>query len=210
MRPWNPITQTRFGAPEGNCTEAALATLVGCALEDVPSLLAECGRDQENPTKSWLRVLDDWLQAFHGLHFLWVDLRSVHAAGQILSLFGDVPHLMAGPSPRGPFGHMVVAVSGQMVWDPHPSRDGLGGAPDAYYFLVGATIDGAEALWKPGRYRDEDGTVGQAGGVDPIANNITFMPDGARPPAVIGGGAPYPYRHMTAREALRRLTPVEG
>jgi hypothetical protein len=30
-----------------------------------------------------------------------------------------------GPSPRGNFWHAVVCKSGKMVWDPHPSDDGL-------------------------------------------------------------------------------------
>ena len=30
-----------------------------------------------------------------------------------------------GPSPRGPFAHAVVCKNGRMVFDPHPSDDGI-------------------------------------------------------------------------------------
>ena len=44
----------------------------------------------------------------------------------------------SGPSPRGDWMHCVLldAVTGDMVWDPHPSRDGLAGPPLDLILLV--------------------------------------------------------------------------
>lgn len=42
------------------------------------------------------------------------------------------PHVLAtGPSPRGDWLHTVVvdAITGELIWDPHPSRAGLAGTP---------------------------------------------------------------------------------
>lgn len=43
-----------------------------------------------------------------------------------------------GPSPRGEFMHCVVidAIDGTLVWDPHPSRDGLAGDIESIDALV--------------------------------------------------------------------------
>lgn len=43
---------------------------------------------------------------------------------EVLECVPEVPHLMSGISPRG-FGHRCVGVGGKLVWDPHPSREGL-------------------------------------------------------------------------------------
>jgi hypothetical protein len=43
---------------------------------------------------------------------------------EVLECVPPVPHLMSGISPRG-FGHRCVGVGGKLVWDPHPSGEGL-------------------------------------------------------------------------------------
>lgn len=47
--------------------------------------------------------------------------------------------IASGPSPRGDWLHAVIvsAVDGSLVWDPHPSRDGLAGEPVDIAALVG-------------------------------------------------------------------------
>jgi hypothetical protein len=55
------------------------------------------------------------------------------------------PHVIAtGPSPRGDWLHSVVvdARTGELVWDPHPSRAGLAG-PVEDVAVIGVLADGA-------------------------------------------------------------------
>lgn len=79
--------------------------------------------------------------------------------------------------------------------------------------LCGAIYDAGNDLVReamppaPGRYRDTDGVVGTLSGFDAFANRYTFTPDGTKPPAVLGPGVPYPYRHL-GPTAVRRLVPV--
>jgi len=107
------ITQTLFYDPTqppeictGNCTEAALASLFGIRLEDVPSMQGLVASDY------W-----DALEAF------------VRSRGYALSMQPPSHrpaglYLADGPSARG-CGHFVVMRDGKMVHDPHPSGAGL-------------------------------------------------------------------------------------
>lgn len=85
----------------GNCLQAAVAALLDLDLDGVPHFAEH----------------DDWLE------------RMV-AFGQDRGykvLYRPYPvefGLAFGRSPRG-VPHAVVCVDGQIVWDPHPSRDGL-------------------------------------------------------------------------------------
>ena len=133
-----PVMQTRFGWPDGNCTEACIASMLGCGIEDVPDLKERCNRVEGKTGAPVLPVLNAWLKG-RGLSVLWVDLQSVHSAGQILSLHGEFVHLMSGPSPRcddGSFEHMVVAVNGRMIHDPYPGGEGISGRATGHGYLV--------------------------------------------------------------------------
>lgn len=106
--PNGPQDQTRFfGDPKGgNCTEAALATLLGLKLSDIPDF------PHESPYQFW-EALDDYLQSI----------------GYVRLMMGNnyVPecnYLASGPSSRG-CSHMVVMYEGKLAHDPHPSREGL-------------------------------------------------------------------------------------
>lgn len=46
--------------------------------------------------------------------------------------------IATGPSPRGPFPHCIVidSVTGDEVWDPHPSRAGLAGVIEQVDVLI--------------------------------------------------------------------------
>jgi hypothetical protein len=87
----------------GNCLQAAVASLLDLDLDTVPHFV----------------VHDDWLErlvAFgreHGHHV------KCAAPDARVSL-----GIASGPSPRG-VQHAVVMASGDVVWDPHPSRAGL-------------------------------------------------------------------------------------
>lgn len=101
------VTQTIMagdgtGQP-GNCLQAAVASLLGLELGEVPHFA----------------LYDDWLErlvGFAGEHGYTITYRPVTEA--------PACGLAFGPSPRG-FLHAVVVLDGTIVFDPHPSRDGL-------------------------------------------------------------------------------------
>lgn len=107
------VYQDRFGKQEGNCQQAAVASIFELPLDAVPHF-CEGHRDD------WQDGFDDWL-AKRGLQLLTLDAKACRE-------FGFVPrgyHIIAGKSPRGDFQHAVVGKDGVMVHDPHPAGDGL-------------------------------------------------------------------------------------
>lgn len=89
------------GVP-GNCLQAAVASLLDLDLEQVPHFIRH----------------DDWLDRLAGF---------CRAYGYQVRHRQPAPTttgIGVGPSPRG-VKHAVVVIDGQVVWDPHPSRDGL-------------------------------------------------------------------------------------
>jgi hypothetical protein len=107
------ITQTRFYDParpadvcSGNCTEAALASILGLRLEDVPSFYGL-------RTSEYWQALTDFCTS-RGFELYRIDGERIY----------DGLYLVDGPSERG-CGHFVVMRNGKLVHDPHPSRAGL-------------------------------------------------------------------------------------
>ena len=96
------------GTVRGNCTEAAVASLLGLPLDAVPDFRA----NSLQPYLFW--------SAFR---------RFVRSQGfEPMMLPGDhmpdVLYLASGRSPRG-VSHMVVMREGRLIHDPHPSRAGI-------------------------------------------------------------------------------------
>lgn len=108
-----PVTQTREGA-QGNCLQAALASVTGRPLGEVPDFAAM--------GKGWLWELLMWCRR-QGLNARFT--RNRHA---LLAHRG--PAIVQGQSDRG-LKHAVVYDRGRMVHDPHPSRAGLKTVEDA-------------------------------------------------------------------------------
>ncbi len=102
------ITQTIIvgdgsGLP-GNCLQAAVASLVGHDLDAVPHFA----------------LYPDWFERLAAFgHNLGYSVQLRPPPERPAQVFG----LLFGPSPRG-VSH-AVAVEDAIVWDPHPSRDGL-------------------------------------------------------------------------------------
>lgn len=127
------VTQTRTGIPEGNCTEACVASILGCDLAEVPELFDPFGPDYR-PAERFHALLE-WIMS-RGFFWIWGDFepRPLPAAfgaiygqpleGWLQDLDWDGYHLLAGPSPGG-VSHCVVAEGGRVVWDPNPSRRGI-------------------------------------------------------------------------------------
>lgn len=112
----NGVTQTLLAGRDdgipGNCVQAAVATYLRLPLGAVPHFL----------------LFDDWVGALR----LWL-------AGRGLEWFCHNPpvpterSIVAGVSPRG-ISHVCVAEDCEIVFDPHPSRDGLVSVDEVWFF----------------------------------------------------------------------------
>ncbi len=117
-----PVYQTRFGLPKGNCTEAAIASVLEVPLDSILDLQSTPEEGHE-----WLRLLNEWLRPAHGLN---------------LVMFGnnwELPYpecwcLIGGISPRG-FRHFVVGYNGEIRHDPHPDGTGLQSVDSIAFFV---------------------------------------------------------------------------
>ncbi len=119
-------TQTRFGGPDsppgerGDCLSATMASLFGLQLAEVPVFMEQ--DDWWGALQAWLR-----LQGYQAIQFEW--------GPWVEDVVGALVEVV-GKSPRG-HDHSVVWRLGEgMVWDPHPSREGLVGEPKFVTFLV--------------------------------------------------------------------------
>lgn len=133
-----PVHQTTFYAVDsedhdptrGNCLQAAIASVLELPLEEVPHFVAL-------PQNEWWPALFNW---FHDRGILVNYERIQDDIGRPIpgawAPLG-IPYLLAGPSPRGEFSHVVVAMNHEVIHDPHPDATGLApGWRGVYYFLV--------------------------------------------------------------------------
>lgn len=109
-----PVHQTTFGDGEGNCFQAALASVFELSLEEVPNF---CVDDPDD----WYPTVNTWLGERYGL---WLVLTQI-GSGTTKPPSPQGYHLISGLSPRQGVRHSVVGLDGKMVHDPHPSGDGL-------------------------------------------------------------------------------------
>ncbi len=117
----------------GDCWRACIANLVERPRDEVPHFVAlpetEC---------DWLEHTQRWLRDHHGLelHYVTPNYPVENSCS---------PHvIVVGRSPRG-IGHAVLALAetGEMVHDPHPSRDGL--VDTTGVFVLTEMVDTREA-----------------------------------------------------------------
>lgn len=136
-----PVTQTIFAArPDGhstrglpgNCAQACVASLLELDIEDVPHFAIYV---------DWFAAMRRWARDNHDGDFTYFPfpVPDVHAAAwERIQAWGREHHahvILGGPSPRGPFGHVVVGtVDLDVVHDPHPSRAGLLEVEDAIVY----------------------------------------------------------------------------
>lgn len=116
-----PATQTILHDPEngkkGNCLSAVIASLLHLPIEEVPLFVEP----------EWRRDLNAFLRPF-GLAYL--DLSVDPAYLRVVCGITGLHHEITGTSPRNPAVlHGCVALDGNLVFDPHPSRDGIVGDP---------------------------------------------------------------------------------
>jgi hypothetical protein len=106
-----PVTQDKFGDKEGNCFAACLASILHLPLESVPNFCSK--------PSTWWDDTNKWL-AKDGLRLLSMQAEGDWQAAVLEGLYV----IYSGKGPRG-FNHCCVGLNGIIVWDPHPSRDGL-------------------------------------------------------------------------------------
>ena len=122
---WTPVLQDNFEPGKGNALQAAVASLLGLPLHSVPNFIA---------APSYEDALRDFLTP-KGLRFEKIPLGPDLEASRHLPDGAAKPPgttcVLRGTSPRGPHGHVVVAVVGSdarslsIVHDPHPEASGL-------------------------------------------------------------------------------------
>lgn len=114
-----PTKQTILHDPanclHGNCLSAVLASLLHIPIETIPTFY-----DPDN----WLKDLNAWLRPYGLAYMSW----SAENFPDTLAAFGitGMHHELGGRTKRfSDVGHACVAVDGELVFDPHPSNDGL-------------------------------------------------------------------------------------
>lgn len=101
-----PIHQNKFGRPDGNCFEAALASILQLSLAEVPHF---------GPGHEWWDNACNWARK-RGWQ---LEYLPVYWPAKPTGFY-----IANGPSPRG-IRHSVVYQDGQLVHDPHPQNVGL-------------------------------------------------------------------------------------
>jgi len=110
---------------DGNCTQASVATIMGIPLSEVP--------DFANLTKD--------AGVFWEMFETWFLSKGYQAVMQHGDRVYDGLYLASGPTSRGHY-HMVVYRAGSLVWDPHPSKEGIS---EVAYTWVVVPLDPAKA-----------------------------------------------------------------
>ncbi len=104
-----PIDQTKLhieGKQNGNCMNAAFASLLELDIENIPHF-------EDMDDLKWYPSLLDWLESI-GFHLMTFDHE----------FYPPCFFIANGLSPRG-VEHSVVYKGVEMVHDPHPSRSGI-------------------------------------------------------------------------------------
>lgn len=118
----------------GDCLRAAVASIFGMDPADVPHF-ATYGEGMEPPDKhGWWWALVGFCATLEPPYDVLVVEEPPAPSESPADLFGC--YLLSGKSPRGDWNHVVVARGGQVIWDPHPSRDGIDGEPVELNYLV--------------------------------------------------------------------------
>jgi hypothetical protein len=113
----------------GDCYRTALAILLDMDRDEIPHFGYQCPDGNEFSDR-----IDDWLitQGLTKIEVGYVAHSGVFDLDDVLEhvmmMNGeDLVYLLSGRSPRGMFNHVVVAGNGRVLFDPHPSGEGIAG-----------------------------------------------------------------------------------
>jgi hypothetical protein len=133
-----PVTQTKVVVKDqkgnvvqnGNCYAAAIASILGVSIHDVPNVEVFFSIDASDfwseimdrflTLKGWELSTDDRFKVFHDGNF---GLDKGRRADWINELRGKY-YFVIGKSPRS-VSHICIYKDGNLAHDPHPSKDGL-------------------------------------------------------------------------------------
>lgn len=123
-----PVTQTKVVVNDsqgnmivrGNCYPAVIASLLELPIQDVPNIEVL----YEMQTISWKEVLDGFLAHFGYKIVENGYLKHFSTMSDIQEEYKDRYYMVTGPSVRG-VNHIVIYQNGKMVFDPHPTREGI-------------------------------------------------------------------------------------
>jgi len=127
-----PVNQEFVHNPEtgqwGDCQRAVIASLLELPISEVPHF----GQIAQGDSVVFYAELQKFV-ALHG--YVYVTTHAKYGFSTFGLAEASVYHEISGPSPRGSgIYHAVVGYDGAIVFDPHPSRAGLAGDPDAWEF----------------------------------------------------------------------------
>ena len=113
-----PVKQTKLHDPPksiGNCFQACLASILEISIEDTFDIFGE-----DITENNWIQKLNEWLAEKYDLCFYEFRKEQFYHRESLGY------HIISGKSPRNPKQqHSVVGYEGEMVFDPHPSNDGI-------------------------------------------------------------------------------------
>lgn len=118
------------GVP-GNCLQTVVASMLDLEVDEVPHFAVYV---------DWFAAMRRWARSRDGdFTYFEFPVPEQYAAGWAAIQAWGRGHqahvLLSGPSPRGPFWHIVVGnVDLEVVHDPHPSRAGLVEVRDAIVY----------------------------------------------------------------------------
>lgn len=127
-----PVEQTRFNAHDGNCHAACIASILEVPLDAVPQPTVAELADFEGWEGYLVRLRRDLLHP-RNLHDIVIGVRD--GLGNMVRPPGY--SILCAVSPRTGGFHAVVALNGEIVFDPHPQREmGVGEWSDWTIFTV--------------------------------------------------------------------------
>jgi len=102
----------------GNCLQAAVASYLDWdSMDAVPHFLRYSKHENDDPDDLWWLAYAGFAALLTPSHVLmFEDVTEVPSEGKFI---------VTGKSPRGEFCHVVVYENGKLLWDPHPSDDGI-------------------------------------------------------------------------------------
>jgi hypothetical protein len=118
-----PVFQTHAGPEVGNCHQAAVASILGLPLYEIPNFGQQ--QDQEGA----------YLKFMRSLGFLVLKSPVVELGAKL-----DCYYLAFGPSIVTGNPHVAVYRAGKLSHDPHPGRNGLSEV-ESIHVLVPMEID---------------------------------------------------------------------
>jgi hypothetical protein len=125
----NRVPQTRFGFPHGNCHEACLASITGIPLELFGG-------------SPWTKPWSDWKERSEHIErvlldadwFEWLVEWEEPSREMPVAVPSDL--LILNGTRSDGVGHAVVAIGGEIIWNPNPNPEGALMTVDSYWIVA--------------------------------------------------------------------------